>query len=80
MKTILLNIPDTVDLDTKEAKMLLATRLYEKWKLSSGQAAKLVGLSKSAFIEILADYDVSIFNYPASELDNDIKNAKGYSI
>ncbi|MBN1925254.1 MAG: UPF0175 family protein [Prolixibacteraceae bacterium] len=80
MKTILLNIPDTVDLNEGEAKMLLASRLYEKGKLSLGQAAELVGLSKRAFMEILGDYDVSIFNYPPSELENDIKNAQDYSI
>lgn len=80
MKTIQLNIPDTVDLNAREAKMLLASRLYEKGKLSLGQAAELVGLSKRAFMEILGDYDVSIYNFPTSELDNDIKNAQDYSI
>ena len=80
MKTIQLNIPDTVDLNDREAKMLLASRLYEKGKLTLGQAAELVGLSKRAFMEILGDYDVSIFNYPVSELDNDIKNAQDYSL
>lgn len=80
MKTIQLNIPDTVDLNAREAKMLLASRLYEKGKLSLGQAAELVGLSKRAFMEILGDYDISIFNFPTSELDNDIKNAQDYSI
>jgi predicted HTH domain antitoxin len=78
MKTIHLNIPDTVDLNDREAKMLLASRLYEKGKLTLGQAAELVGLSKRAFMEILGDYDVSVFNYPVSELDNDIKNAQDY--
>lgn len=76
MKTIQLNIPDTVDLNDREAKMLLASRLYEKGKLTLGQAAELVGLSKRAFMEILGDYDVSLFNYPLSELENDIKNAR----
>jgi len=80
MKTIQLNIPDTVDLNDREAKMLLASRLYEKGKLTLGQAAELVGLSKRAFMELLGDYDVSIFNYPISELDNDIKNAQDYSL
>jgi predicted HTH domain antitoxin len=60
--------------------MLLASRLYEKGKLTLGQAAELVGLSKRAFMEILGDYDVSIFNYPLSELENDIKNARNYSL
>ena len=80
MKIIQLHIPDTVDLNDREAKMLLASRLYEKGKLTPDQAAELVGLSKRAFMEILSDYDVSIFNYPLSELENDIKNARDYSL
>lgn len=80
MKTIKFKIPDTIDLNDREAKMLLASRLFEKGKLSLGQAAELVGLSKKAFMEILSDYDVSIYNYPVEDLDNDIKNARDYSI
>ena len=80
MRTILLNIPDTVDLNDREAKMLIATELYEKGKLSLGQAAELVGLSKRAFMELLVDYDVSIFKYPSSEIEKDIINAKNYII
>jgi predicted HTH domain antitoxin len=80
MKTIQLNIPDTVDLNDREAKMLLASRLYEKGKLSLGQAAELAGLSKRTFMEILSDYSVSIFNYPISELENDVNNARNYSL
>lgn len=80
MKTIQINIPDTVDLQEREAKMLLASRLYEKGKLSLGQAAEIAELSKQAFMEILADYDVSVFNHSGSELDNDTKNAESYCI
>ncbi|MGI8544768.1 MAG: UPF0175 family protein [Aridibacter sp.] len=75
MKTLTINIPDSLELDSKEVAMLVATRLYEKGKLSLGQAAELVGLSKRAFAELLGQYDVSIFNYPASDLSNDVKNA-----
>jgi predicted HTH domain antitoxin len=80
MKTIHFNIPDTVDLDDREAKILLASRLYEKGKLSLGQAAEMVGLSKRTFMEILGEYDVSIFNISEEDLDNDIKNAENYSL
>ena len=62
----MVNIPDTVDFDDREALMAIASRLYEKGKLSVGQAAELVGLSKSAFMEILTNYGVSVFNYPSS--------------
>lgn len=80
MKTIRLKIPDAIDLNEREAKMLLASKLYEKGKITLGQAAELVGLSKRTFMEILGDYDVPLFNYPLSELDSDIKNARDYSI
>jgi predicted HTH domain antitoxin len=36
-----------------------------------GQAAEMAMLSKFSFAEILADYDVSIFNYPASDIKED---------
>jgi len=29
-------------------------------------------------MELLANYSVSVFNFSADELDNDIKNAKDY--
>jgi predicted HTH domain antitoxin len=80
MKTITINIPDTVDFENKEALMAIASRLYEKGKLSLGQAADLVGLSKRAFMEILGTYGVSVFNYPSSDLDRDVENAKSHNL
>ncbi len=75
MRTVNFNIPDTLDLDNKEIAMILASTLYEKGKLSLGQAADLAGLSKRTFAELLGKYDVSIFNYPPSDLRRDVKNA-----
>lgn len=80
MKTIQLNIPDSVELNDREARMVLASRLYEIGKLSIGQAAEMVGLSKRTFMELLGDYDVALINHPASELENDLTNARNYSI
>lgn len=80
MKTITINIPDTVDFDDKEALMVIASRMYEKGKLSLGQAAELAGLSKQAFMEILGTYGVSVFNYPSLDLDRDVDNAKSYNL
>ena len=51
MKTLTLQIPD--NLDEKEAKTLLAAKLYEKGSLSLGQAAELAGYSKRSFMELL---------------------------
>ncbi|HXR83100.1 MAG TPA: UPF0175 family protein [Hanamia sp.] len=75
MKTVTLNIPDTLDIDNKEVAMLEASQLYEQGKLSLGQAAEVAGLTKRTFAELLGKYNVSIFNYPASDLSRDVANA-----
>ncbi len=75
MKTVTLNIPDDLNLDNKEVAMLVASHLYEQGKLSLGQSAQLAGLSKRTFAELLARYNVSVFNYPASDLIRDVQNA-----
>ncbi len=75
MRTLTFNIPDSLDLDAKDVAMLVATRLYEQGKLSLGQAAELVGLTKRTFTELLGKYNVSVFNYPASDLSRDVNNA-----
>ena len=75
MKTLTINIPDSLDIDDKEITMLVAAKLYEQGKLSLGQAAELAGLTKRSFTELLGRYGVSLFNYPASELSRDVKNA-----
>jgi len=75
MKAITLNIPESININDQEVAMVVATSLYEKGKLSLGQAAEMTGLSKRTFAELLSHYEVSIFNYPASDLLRDIKNA-----
>ena len=55
-----------------EAKLFLAIKLYEINKISLGKAAKLAGYSKSAFIEVLGQYKVPIFNYFPQELREEI--------
>lgn len=75
MKTLTINIPDTVEVDDRELAMIVAARLYEQGRLSLGQAAEVAGLSKRTFAELLGSYDVSIFNFPASDLTKDVANA-----
>ena len=75
MKTLTINVPDTLDVDDREVVMIVAARLYEQGRLSLGQAAAVAGLSKRTFAELLGGYDVSIFNFPASDLSKDVANA-----
>lgn len=80
MRTLIIDLPETLDINDREAKMVLASKLYELGKLSLGQAAQLVGYSKETFMELLADYGVSFFNYPVQDLKEDVTNAQYYSL
>ena len=79
MKTLTITIPNTADVDDKEVRMSLASKLYERGKLTLGQAAELAGYSKETFMELLSEYNVPLINYPADELDQDIENAQRHS-
>ncbi len=67
--TVTVKIPKRLSLSEFEISMILASRLYETGKITSGQAAEMVGLSKRAFIEILGKYDVSVFGYTLDDED-----------
>jgi predicted HTH domain antitoxin len=75
MKVLTVNVPDSLDMDSKQLAMLTASRLYEQGKLSLGQAAEVAGLTKRTFAELLGSYNVSVFNFPASDLSSDVANA-----
>lgn len=71
MKDVIIQIPEDLEWRDAEIKRFLAAKLYEIGKLSLGQAAIMAGLSKRAFSEILADYDVSLINYSAEDISKD---------
>ncbi len=75
MKTLTLNVPDSLDVDNRDLAMLVSTLLYEQGKLSLGEAAEVAGLTKRTFAELLGSYGVSIFNYPPQDLTRDVANA-----
>jgi predicted HTH domain antitoxin len=80
MKTINIKVPETSELDAMQLYMILASSLYEKGKLSLGQAAETANLSKRAFAELLGSYNVSLFNYPATDLAQDVANTREYAL
>ncbi len=51
-----------------EARFLLALKLYEMGKLSSGKAAKIAGLSRVEFLLRLGRYKVSPFQVDLDEI------------
>ncbi len=53
---------------------MLAAQLYDQGKLSLGQAAELVGLSKKQFMERIGKYGVSVFGETLEDISRDIRH------
>ena len=83
MPTISIQCPDSVLISLKEspeefareATKMLAVKLYEMGKLSSGRAAELAGMSRISFLQFLAGLDTPIFDLTKQELERDFNNA-----
>ena len=78
MRTISVNFPDQVQVDDLEVKMLIAGSLYEKGRLSAGQAATVVGLSKTVFIELLSKYGFSVSQLSIEVIEADVQALRSW--
>jgi len=65
-----MNLP--VSISEEDVRILLAMKLFEVGKVSLGQAAKIAGFSKRAFIDVLGHYQIPVCNYDADELQQEI--------
>ena len=59
-----------------EAKILIAVKLCEMGRLSTGATAELADLPKPLFLTKLADYGVETFDLSAEELQRDLAGAR----
>lgn len=59
-----------------EARLLLAIKLYEIGRLSTGLAAQLAGVPRSAFIFLLGQHNLSPFGVGPEELAEDLNYAR----
>lgn len=60
----------------RELRFLVAAKLYEMGRISSGRAADLAGMSRLEFLEGLGRYRIPIFNYSLDELEREISAAR----
>ena len=60
----------------EEARLLIAVKLYEMGRLSTGAAAELANLPKPLFLTKLADYGVETFDLTAEEIQRDLASAR----
>ena len=59
-----------------ENYLLLTSKLFESGSLTMSEAAKKCGYTVYEFIDLLYKYNISVINYPASDLESDVKNAR----
>ncbi len=59
-----------------EARLILALKLYETGRLSSGLASKLAGVPRSEFLALLGRHGLSPFGVEPAELETDLMNAQ----
>ena len=60
----------------EEAKILIAVKLYEMGRLSTGAAAKFAGVPKPLFLTKLVDYGVDTFDLSNEELQRNMTHAR----
>lgn len=58
-----------------DLKMLFASKLFEEGMITSGQGARMVGISRRSFVELLGRYGVSAFQTEEDDLLEDVANA-----
>jgi predicted HTH domain antitoxin len=59
-----------------EARLLLALKLYETGKLTTGLAAELAGVPRVTFLFLLGQHGLSPFGEDPDELERDLENAQ----
>ena len=52
----------------EEARLMLALKLYEKRRLTLGQAAHVAGFSKRAFVDVLGNEGMAVLDSDPTEL------------
>lgn len=75
MKVVQLELPDNLNLSDHEIKMIVAGQLQKQGKLTLGQAANLVGISKRQFMENMGEHGFSVFSDSVDDLCSDIRHA-----
>ncbi len=72
---LLLSLKESPEEFEAEARLLLAMKLYELGRVSTGTAARLAGMSRVAFMFALGRFGLSPIGVEPGELAEDVANA-----
>jgi predicted HTH domain antitoxin len=73
---LLLSLKETPEEFAAEARLLLAVKLYELGKLSTGKAAELAGMPRVEFLFALDRFGLSPLGVDPGELELDLAHAR----
>jgi predicted HTH domain antitoxin len=72
---LLLSLKESKDEFEVEARLLLAVKLFEMGRVSTGMAARVAGMDRVSFLFALGRFGVSPLGQSPGELDQDVANA-----
>ena len=75
--SVLLESSLTIEEFEREARFLLAAKLFELGRLSSGKAAELCGMERVQFLLALPRVGVSLSNLGPEDADDEVAFARG---
>jgi len=56
-------------------RVVAAVKWYELGRLSQSRAAEIAGLTRAGFIDALSRYQVSLFQYTAEDVAEELRDA-----
>ncbi len=74
-KDLLLSLKESEASFENEARLLLAVKLYEMGRISTGLAAQLAGMDRVSFMFSLDHFGLSPIGIDPDELEQDMTNA-----
>ncbi|MCG8458388.1 MAG: UPF0175 family protein [Holophagales bacterium] len=72
---LLLSLKESPEGFEAEARLLLAVKLYELGRLTTGRAAELAGVGRVEFMFLLGRFGLSPIGVDSEELRRDLANA-----
>lgn len=72
---LLLSLKTTPEYFETEARLLLAVKLYEMERITTGMAAQIAGMDRVPFIFELEKFGLSPIGIDPEELESDLANA-----